>query len=191
MRGPCCPSDSPLNTKERMKKLLVVAVVLAFAVPCLAQPPKPGPEVQKLAYWVGTWKSEGEVKVGDLSHPAGKFSSTDTCEWFAGGFHVVCRGEGTGPRGKMTDLLIRAYDTEAQVYTEYFISSRGETERDKMTLTGNTWMSTWEGQEAGKPAKFRFTQVQESPTSYTFKVEESVAGGLWTVIEEGKSTKVK
>jgi hypothetical protein len=32
-----------------MKKLLVVVIVLAVAVPCLAQtaqPPKPGPEVQ-------------------------------------------------------------------------------------------------------------------------------------------------
>ena len=39
-----------------MKRVPVVVVVLAFAVPCLAQPPKPGPEVQKLAYYVGTWK---------------------------------------------------------------------------------------------------------------------------------------
>ena len=177
-----------------MKRLLVVAVALAFAVPCLAQtaqPPKPGPEVQKLAYYLGTWKSEGEVKVGSPSHPAGKFAGTDTCEWFAGGFHLVCRGEGTGPRGKSTSMGILAYDTEAKVYTYYGISSLGETDSGKMTLTGNTWTSTFEGKMADKPAKFRFSEVQESPTSYTFKFESSVAGGPWTVIEEGKATKVK
>jgi hypothetical protein len=177
-----------------MKKLLVLVVVLTFAVPCLAQtvqPPKPGPEAQKLAYYVGTWKTEGEVKAGSPLDPAGKFSSTDTCEWFAGGFHMVCRGEGTGPRGKRTSLDIMAYDVEAKVYTYYGISSRGETDSDKVTLTGNTWTTLWEGKAAGKPAKFRYTEVQTSPTAYTFKVEDSVAGGPWTVIEEGKATKVK
>jgi len=177
-----------------MKRLLVI-VVLLLAVPCLAfgqaQPPKPGPEVQKLAYYLGTWKSEGEVKVGSPSHPAGKFSGTESCEWFAGVFHLVCRGEGTGPRGKSTSMGILAYDTEAKVYTYYGISSLGETDSGKMTITGNTWTSTFEGKMADKPANFRFSEVQESPTSYTFKFESSVAGGPWTVIEEGKSTKVK
>ena len=176
-----------------MRKLLVI-VVLAFAVPCLAQPaqpPKPGPEVQKLAYYLGTWKTEAEVKVGSPLYPVGKYSGTDTCEWFAGGFHLVCRGEGTGPAGKNTSLGILAYDAEAKVYTYYGISSIGETESGKMTVTGNTWTSTSEGKMADKPAKFRFTEVQVSPTSYTFKFETSVAGGPWTVFEEGKATKVK
>ena len=178
-----------------MKKLLVIVVAVAFAVPCLAQTPqpaRPGPEVsERLAYWVGTWRDETEIKVGDPSHPVGRSSITYACEWFASGFHVVCRAEGTGPRGKMTALLIRGYDIHKKVYSQYFISSRGETEFDNMTVTGNTWMSTWEGQEAGKAAGFRFVEVQESPTSYTYKVERSVAGGPWTVIEEGKATKVK
>jgi hypothetical protein len=176
-----------------MKKLLVIVVVLAFAVPCLAQtaqPPKPGPEVQKLAYYVGTWKTEGETKAGPFG-PAGKLSSTDTCEWFAGGFHIVCRGEGTGPSGKRTSLGIEAYDVEAKVYVYNGIDSFGENEGAKGSLTGNTWTWLWDGKAAGKPAKYRYTEVQVSPTSYTFKVEYSVAGGPWTVVQEGKSTKAK
>ena len=180
-----------------MKRLLVVTA-FTLGVPCLAfvraqtaQPPKLGPEVQKLAYYVGTWKTEGEVKAGSPYGPAGKFSSTATCEWFTGGFHLVCRGEGTGPQGKMTDLAILAYDASAKVYTYYGINSRGETDNDKMTLTGNTWTATWEDKVAGKPGKGRYTEVQESPSSYTFKLEYSVAGGPWAVIEEGKATKVK
>jgi len=50
-----------------MKKLPVVVVLSLLAVPSLAfgqaptpQPPQPGPEVQKLAYFLGTWKAEGE-----------------------------------------------------------------------------------------------------------------------------------
>jgi hypothetical protein len=176
-----------------MKRLLVIVVVLAFAVPCLAQtaqPPKPGPEVQRLGYYLGTWKSEGEAKASAFG-PAGKFSMMDTCEWFPGGFQVVCRGEGIGPAGKMTSMGILAYDTEAKAYTVYGISSRGESMIVKGSLTGNTLMWLWDGKAAGKPAKYRYTEVQVSPTSYTFKGESSVAGGPWTVIEEGKATKVK
>jgi hypothetical protein len=55
--------------------------------------------------------------------PAGKLSSTTTCEWFAGGFQLVCRGEERGPTGKRTFLNIRAYDEAAKAYTEYGISS--------------------------------------------------------------------
>jgi hypothetical protein len=93
-----------------MKRLLVILVVLAFGMPCLAQipqPPKPGPEVQKLAYFLGTWKAEGQL-IGGPS--AGKFVGEGPCEWFAGGFHVVCRREETSPEGKHTDLQVFADD---------------------------------------------------------------------------------
>jgi hypothetical protein len=176
-----------------MKRLLVVLVVLAFAMPCLAQtppPPKPGPAVQKLAYYVGTWKIEGEIRAGSPL-PAGKFSSTDTCEWFAGEFQIVCRGEGTGPAAKRTSLGIMAYDAEAKAYIYFGISSLGENDGAKGSLAGNTWTWLWDGKAAGKPAKYRYVEGQASPTSYTFKLENSVAGGPWTVIEEGKATKVK
>jgi len=176
-----------------MKRPLVI-VLLALAIPSLAfgqaQPPKPGPEVQKLAYFLGTWKGEGEIKASPFG-PAGKFSGTESCEWFAGGFHVVCRIESTGPEGRMTELEILAYDAEAKAYTYYSISSRGWSDTSKGSLTGNTWTWVWDDRVAGKPAKFRETVEQLSPTSDTFKTEYSVASGPWTVFLEGKSTKVK
>src|SRR4030095_5524829 len=97
--------------------------------PATDQQPKPGPEVQRLAYYLGTWRGEGETKGGPFG-PAGKLSSTTSCEWFAGGFQLVCRGEETGPTGKRTFLNIRACDEKAKAYTEYGISSFGESEYD-------------------------------------------------------------
>ena len=61
--------------------------------------PKPGPEVKKLGYFVGTWTSEGELKENPFGMPAGKFTSTDKCEWFSGGYQVVCHSTGKGPMG--------------------------------------------------------------------------------------------
>jgi hypothetical protein len=172
-------------------------MLLALAVPCLAfgqaqaaPPPKPGPEVQKLGYYLGTWNIEADVKAGPFG-PAGKISSTSTCEWFAGGFQLVCRAEGTGPTGKSTELEIFAYDAGAKAYTYYGITSSGGSDSAKGSFTGNTLTWLWNGKAEGKPAKFRYTEVEVSPTSHTIKVDYSVADGPWKVIEEGKATKVK
>jgi hypothetical protein len=178
-----------------MKKLPVVVVLSLLAVPSLAfgqaptpQPPQPGPEVQKLAYFLGTWKAEGEL-IGGPS--AGRFSGAGSCEWFAGGFHAVCRREGTGPAGKSTELEIFTYDAEAKAYTRYGITSRGMTLFVKGSLAGNTWTWLWEERTEGTPTTYRIRQVQVSPTYFTLKVDYSVDGGPWIVIEEGKVTRVK
>jgi hypothetical protein len=176
-----------------MKRLLGIIIVLAFAMPCLAQtaqPPKPVPEVQKLAYYVGTWQVESEVKTG-YSFPAGTYSGTQTCEWLAGGFHVVCRDEGTTPAGKVSELSIFAYDADARAYVNYGISSLGEANSSKGSVAGSTLTWLWDGKVAGKPAKFRYSDVEVSPTVHTSKAEQSVAGGPWTVVAEDKASKVK
>ena len=179
-----------------MTKLLSIILLLlvpshGFSQAQTAQPPKPGPEVQELAYYVGTWKGEGEAKAGPLGS-GGKLSSSQTCEWFAGGFHVVCRGEETGPSGKRTFLNIMAYDAETKGYTEYGISSFGESEYNKGgSIVGNKLMFLWDGDAGEKPAKFRYTEVHVSPMLYTYKAEASVGNEPWTVIGEGKITKVK
>ena len=171
--------------------LLVLVSSRAFGQAQSDQPPKPGPEVQKLAYYIGTWKGEGEAKASPFGS-AGKLSSSQTCEWFAGEFHVVCRGEETGPSGKRTFLNIIAYDADTKGYTEYSISSFGESEYDKGgSIDGSKLMFLWDGDAGGKPAKFRYTEEHVSPTLYTYKAEVSVGNEPWTVIGQGKITKVK
>jgi hypothetical protein len=43
----------------------------------------------------------------------------------------------------------------------------------------------------GKPAKLRYTEVQVSPTLFTYEAEVSVDGGPWTMLAGGKVTKIK
>jgi hypothetical protein len=170
--------------------LFVIAEIASGQTPATEQP-KPGPEVQKLAYYLGTWKGEGEAK-GSSFGPAGKLSSTTTCEWFAGGFHLVCRGEEKGPTGTRTFLNIRAYDEKTKGYTEYGISSLGDTEyQTGGSIIGNKKTFAFNTDLGGKPTKLRYTEVQVSPTLFTYQAEASVDGGPWTVIAEGKVTKIK
>jgi len=70
-----------------MNKLSVPAlsaflVFFAIAIAAQEQPPapKPGPAHARLAYFVGKWVSEAEVKPSTFG-PGGKFTFTESCEW--------------------------------------------------------------------------------------------------------------
>ena len=175
-----------------MRMLAAIGFVLLVAQSpfASAQQPKPGPEVQKLGYYIGSWKGEGEAKAGPFG-PAGKLSSESTCEWFEGGFHLVCRGSETGPTGTRTFLNIRTYDAKAKAYTEYGISNLGDAEYSTGgTIVGNERSFTAESDADGKHIQVQYVEVQLSPTVFTYRAEAATDGGAWTVIAEGKVTKV-
>ena len=151
--------------------------------------PKPGPEVKKLAYFVGTWKSEGDMKENSFGMPAGKFPSTDKCEWFTGGWHVVCHSTGKGPMGAVHGLGILAYNTEDKVYTYSGIDSSGFTEASKGTVDGNNWVYNADEKMGGKVFHGRYSIAVSSPDAYTFKYETSEDGQKWNLMMDGKTTK--
>jgi hypothetical protein len=150
--------------------------------------PKPGPEVKKLGYFVGSWTSTGEVKQNPFM-PAGKMTSTTKCEWFPGGFHVVCHESGKGPMGSMHGLGIMAYNAEDKVYTYGGADSSGMSVAAKGNVDGNNWVYTSEDKMGGKTFHGRYTMVTASPDSYTFKYEMSEDGNTWMTLMDGKTTK--
>jgi hypothetical protein len=155
----------------------------------MMEAPKPGPEVKKLAYFVGTWKSEGDMKENSFGMPAGKFTSTDKCEWFTGGFHVVCHSNGKGPMGAVQGLGILAYNAEDKVYTYSGIDSTGFTEASKGTVDGNNWVYNADEKMGGKAFHGRYSMTVSSPDAYTFKYETSEDGQKWNLMMKGKATK--
>lgn len=182
-----------------MKSSCALAVSLAIAVAGLAaapaqppQAPKPGPEHKKLDYFVGKWTHTGEMKPGPFG-PGGKMSWTDTCEWFEGGFAVVCRSDGKGPMGPMKGLGIMSYSTEEKVYTYSGTDSSGMTMTTvpKGTVSGDTWTFTDESMMGGQKMKTRVTVKQISPTEQTFLMEMQGADGKWMPMMESKGTKTK
>ena len=170
---------------------LAVAVVLASSG-VAAQPPKPtpGPEQKRIAHFVGQWKFEGESKESPLG-PAGKSSGMETCEWFAGGFHLVCRTKGTGPKGPITGMSVMGYDPGRKAYTYYAASSLGDNVFVRGQVQDKVWTWSDEATIEGKKMKFVATITEETATTTSFKLEVGVDGGPMTVVETGKSTKVK
>lgn len=176
-----------------MKRIVtLVTWVVLLAIPALAQAPtgapKPGPEHKRLSYFVGKWTSEGEEKPGPFG-PGGKFTGTETTEWFPGEFFLVSRSEGKGPMGVVKGQSLMGYGTEEKAYTLHMIDSMGFAISARGTVAGDTWTWTNEMKMGGKNYSCRFTIKEVSPTSYTMKLEISTDGGPFVVQMEGKATK--
>jgi hypothetical protein len=154
------------------------------------QPSKPGPEHEKLGYFVGKWRAEGEVKPGPMG-PGGKMTTTDNCEWFEGQYSVICRSEGTTPMGKTKSIGILGYSDEEKVYTYYGVDNSNMTMGSipKGTLKGDTWTYNDEGTMGGKKFKTRVTIKELSPTSYSFSMDMQGPDGKWVRTMESKNTK--
>jgi hypothetical protein len=174
------------------------AIVVFCLAPCVAAAqvqintaPTPGPEVGKLGYYVGTWKGHGTSE-GGPSAPPGKLSSEMNCDWFAGGFQVVCRGDETSASGTRKFLDILSYDEQAKSYREYTINNEGDSEYDQGgVLAGNTLTYRVDMGSGAKRATFRYTEVRVSPVLRTYRAEASVGGAPWRVVAEGELDKVK
>ncbi|MGH9317945.1 MAG: DUF1579 family protein [Thermoanaerobaculia bacterium] len=169
---------------------LAVAAAAAQAQEKKMEMPKPGPEQKKLDYFVGTWKTEGEIKENPMM-PAGKMTSTDSCDWFHGGFNVVCHSTGNSPMGASHGLGILGYSSEKKAYTYYGVDSLGWAEMSMGAVDGSTWTYTSEEKMGEKTIHGRYTMNEVSPTSYTFKYETSEDGQKWSLVMEGKSTKAE
>ena len=170
------------------------AVALAFSGAAIAADPpaapKPAPEHEKLGYFVGHWTMEGTVKDSPMG-PGGKMQSRDHCEWFDGGFAVVCKGKGSGPAGEMTNLGILAYSSEEKAYTYYGIDNSGMVQMTvpRGTHDGDTWTYTDESKMGGKMVKSRYVIKEVSATSYTFHWDVQGNDGKWSTLVEGTETK--
>lgn len=178
----------------RFRNLLAALALVAPAALDIAaaQAPKPGPEHARLGYFVGKWKSEGEIKPGSMG-PGGKTSSTDNCEWFDGRYSVVCRSEGTTPMGPSKNLGILSYNAEEKVYTYYGVdnTSMNMASVPRGTVQGSTWTYTDESTMGGKKVKSRVIIKEVSPTEYTFRMDFQGPDGKWAPVMESKNTKVQ
>lgn len=175
----------------RMVALAFLVAPSLLSAQAAQQVPKPGPEVQKLAMFAGRWTETGDMKASAMG-PAGKMTTSSNCEWFSGGFYLVCKSTGTSPTGPGEGLGILGYSTERQKYTYYGIDNSGmPAEPAYGTVTGNTWTWEGEGKFGGQPFKSRYTITIVSPDEYNYKFEMAAGGQPFAVMAEGNAKKVK
>ena len=170
--------------------LAACLVVIPIALAQAPEAPKPGPEHEKLGYFVGKWTSEGEMKETPFG-PGGKMTSSDDCRWFDGKFAVVCHASGTSPAGPVKSIGIMSYSVDEKAYTYYGLESTGMvmTTVPLGTITGDTWTYADESKMGGKTVKSRYVLKVLSPTSYTWTWDLLGEDGNWSNVAKGKSVK--
>jgi len=172
--------------------LALLFALSASAVRAQAPPeaPKPGPEEQKLAYFVGKWVSEAEMKPSAFG-PGGKVNFTETCEWFAGNFSLVCHSEAAMPGTTIKGLSVMGYDSGDKAYVYFETNSMGQNTFSRGTVDGDTWTWTGDSKMNGQPTHSRFTLKRVTDDSATFKFEIGAGSEPMAVIMEGKQTRQK
>jgi ketosteroid isomerase-like protein len=177
-----------------MKTLITLIAATCFVGAALgqqpSQPPKPGPEHQKLGIWVGDWQYQGEAKDSPMG-PGGKFSGKSTARWVLNGFFVEFRGEDTGPAGTSQFVETDGYDPVNKRYTWNGFGSDGSTSVVTYTIDGTTVSYSGTAGAGAKQCQFRGTSVFAADfMSAVDKRECSADGKTWTPLAECKATKV-
>jgi hypothetical protein len=177
-------------SKAALALCAILTITTVSKTQSLFNAPRPGPQHQRLDYFVGKWYSEGEMKPGPFG-PGGKYTETEDSQWMPGGFFVAIHLDQKTPMGDGKTLMILGYDAARKVYTFNAFDSQGQAETATGTLDGDTWRWSSELNMGGRPVKTRFTMKELSPTSYSTRFETSPDGAAWTTILEGKTVKAK
>jgi hypothetical protein len=179
-----------------MKKVaaLLPVCILLLSISTNAQqaspaPPKPGPEVQRLAFGLGTWKIEGETKPFG-SMPAGKTTTLQTCRWFTGGFYLECHSENKSNMGTKRAVFFEGYDQKEKVYTYHEFNDLGQPFESKGTVNGDTWTWTTDSKMGDATVTLRLTVKEVSDTEFTYKIELSQNGGDFALLQEATGHKL-
>jgi uncharacterized protein DUF1579 len=178
-----------------MKHTLAAVAALALCVVTVTAaqaPPKPGPEHQKLAPFVGNWTFSGEMKPGVMG-PGGKMTGNDRVTWMPGGFFVERRVQGkVEGGGDMQGVEILGYDAGKKVHTYHFFDNMGTVGTGTMTLTGSTWNVTGTASSGGQTMQERCALTFGAGNStLNVKCEVSMDGKSWAPFIEGTATKGK
>ena len=177
-----------------MQQIFAVLVLVTWATAAATQTPpqarNPGLERQRLAYFIGTWRIEGEVRQS-IFGPAGKFSGSLRHEWILGRFFYITHHEERNLSGTHAAMAVTAYDSKKGVYTDYWFDDGGGVNRSEGTVSGNTWTWTTQYTVDGSEVKARTTITTTSPTTYDFTWELAPHGTDWMIVQTGKATKTK
>ncbi len=144
-----------------------------------AQPPapsKPGPEMDRLKFLIGTWDYNGEYAKSPMVPQGGKESGWYKAEMGPGGFSVIADFEGDGPIGKEIGHQILTWDPKENTYRVY---TAGNNFPGVITATarweGANLVTTTEFSEGGSKINIRsmYTDIQEKSVT----IEESFKTG--------------
>lgn len=161
-----------------------LSVIFVLGSAARAQDQAAGPEVGKLARYLGTWSYNGE---DNTPLTGGRVTCEATRQWISGGYFVESHRECKTPRGDVKQVEVFGYDFQKRVYLYWGFSGRSISTYMAPTMDGNT--VTWIG--TGLSEGNRCSEVFASGfASSSDKCETTPEGGNgWILRAAGESTK--
>jgi hypothetical protein len=155
-------------------------VLIGSFLPTLAasQTPSGPPEVQRLAFYVGTWSEAGQMR-DDPSSAFQPITGGEMCSWAAGGYAVVCEERTEGSGGGWEGAYILSYDAAGGQYHVYGTEKPGNNMHAVGRLDGDRWI--WLTDPAPDGSRLRYTFAPGERGARTLAVELD-AGGRWSTI---------
>lgn len=132
-----------------------------------AQTNQPGAEHQKLSPIVGKWTVEGMED-----------SFVEICEWYPGGYFVVCNSESKTKTGIAKGVSVLGYSKEEKLYTYYHYGSTGSSQTLRCNIIDNVFNFFGEETVNGNLTKTKVTMTPQGD-NFHFKEEISVNDGPW------------
>ena len=166
-----------------------VLLLLGIAVSSAAQAPRPGPEVGKLAVWVGEWQYEGEVQATPIG-PAAKVSGRYTGRLVLNGFALEWTAEEAGAFGGVQWSETNVFDPVAKNYPFLGRQNDGTIWSGTGVSSGSAWKLAGTWTVKGTAYKFREDRsFSPDGKSWTWRNEISTDGKAWVPFAQGKVTK--
>lgn len=142
----------------------------------------------RLGMWQGHWSYSGRIYETPYSH-AHSDSGTADCNWMPGRGYMICDYVSADP--PHNDLLVLNYSPAAKAYTYVNIHKDSKPSWNKVTQSGNTWITSSGLLYKGKTIALRTIFVFLSPDKQTTTVQASAdMGQKWTTMIEISALKV-
>ena len=154
------------------------------------QTPKPGPEHERLGYFVGKWTGRGRDEAG--SDGARRKDDDDRqLRVVRGTLQRDLPLGGQTPMGASKSIGILGYSPEEKVYTYYGVDNTNMTMASvpKGTVQGDTWTYNDEGMMGGQKMKTARHHQGALTEAYSFRMETQGPDGKWVTAMESKNTK--
>jgi hypothetical protein len=178
----------------------MTAAIAALGIACAAraaepeekkaEAPKPPPEMEKLNYFAAPWTSDGTQSPGP-NGPGGPTQGREMCRWMPGKFFLGCMMESKSASGVMTQAEgMLGWDAEKKVYRSWIFDNSGRYEAATGTVKDDTWTWLGEAHSGDKTVQTRLVFSDTKPESYSVSYETSPDGKSWTLVWNGKYTKL-
>jgi len=170
-----------------MKRLLSFMLLILSGAAALAADAPNSAALDKLKVFAGAWKSDSQ-KFDTIFSSAGTVSWMQANECGRNGGFYVCNQSSNGVSRVLLVFTYKGGDTYGVTYVP---ADGSRAISGELLIDGNTWTYPGQQNKLGQTTYFRNVNVFTNPDTIEFREEFSVDQQTWTLMAQGRETRIK